>query len=111
MAQENARLAIGLLEADSGPSPPISEATADLLRQVSLSQLRRAEGLIEQVAERDRIIHVRDEGIAWLRNELAIAQREVQHMALSKFWWLGLAHWASREKLLGPTWPLRHPIQ
>ena len=86
LAQENARLAIGLLEADSPPSPPISEATADVLRQVRLSQLRRAEWLIEQVAERDRVIQPRYDGIAWLRNELPIAQTD-------------------------STRPLRHPIQ
>ena len=83
MAQENARLAIGLLETDSQASPPISEATADLLRQVCLSQLRRA----------------------------AIAQREVRRMARSKFWRLGLAYWSWRKKLVGATWPLRHLIQ
>jgi GT2 family glycosyltransferase/SAM-dependent methyltransferase/uncharacterized coiled-coil protein SlyX len=64
-----------------------------------------------QVAEESRVIAARDEGITWLRDELAASQSEVQRLARSKFWRLGLTYWGLRERLLKATWPMRHPTK
>ncbi len=64
-----------------------------------------------QLAERQTIIQARDQGIAWLREELRLSNEEVLRMREARIWKLGIAYREWRERLARFTFPLRHPIQ